>query len=105
MADTHVQRGPPGKAKIHNTSLPISSTRNFSVPQAPFTQLHGKDDSGSRSTESVRADEEIMWKEFVLKEDSEEMVFENTYRVGPDPLKKFSSGRLTLFLFIFTTVC
>ncbi|XP_078356041.1 dynein light chain Tctex-type 5-A-like [Oculina patagonica] len=82
-----------GKSKVRKTSLPLASTRSFFVkkpPQAPLNQQQGYDGVRLKSGSSFRDDE--LLEELEHTGQAESVVLENTYRVGPDPLKKFSSG-------------
>lgn len=87
----------PGKSKVRKTSLPLASTRSFFVkkpPQAPLNQQQGYEGVRLRSGSSIR-DEEFL-EEMEHRGQTDSVVLENTYRVGPDPRKKFSSG--TVFI-------
>ncbi len=82
-----------GKSKVRKTSLPLASTRSFFVkkpPQAPLNQQQGYEGVRLKSGSSFRDDE--LLEELEHTGQAESVVLENTYRVGPDPLKKFSSG-------------
>lgn len=87
----------PGKSKVRKTSLPLASTRSFLVkkpPQAPLNQQQGYDDVRLKSGSSIR-DDEIL-EESKQTGQVDKIALENTYRVGPDPLKKFSTGMLSI---------
>lgn len=91
MADA--LQGQPSKTKSRKASLGLTSTRSFFVkkpPQAPLNQQSGYDSLRLRSGSTIR-DEEFS-EEAELKQNSQAEIvnLENTYRVGPDPAKKFS---------------
>lgn len=85
----------PGRIKVRKTSLPLASTRSFLVkkpPQAPLQQ-QGQEGVRLKSGSTLREDEFL--EELEQKQEShtrEGIVLENTYRVAPDPQKKFSPG-------------
>lgn len=88
----------PGKSKVPRTSLPLASTRSFFVkkpPQAPLNVQQGYEGIRLKSGSSVR-DEEFLEELEHTGQADKSVVLENTYRVGPDPLKKFSSGVLLI---------
>ena len=93
MADT--LQSLSGKRKVRKTSPSLASTRRFLVkkpPQAPL-QHQGQDGVRLRSVGSALRGDEFL-EELEQKQGShvEETTLENTYRVAPDPLKKFSPG-------------
>ena len=88
----------PGKSKVRNTSLSLASTRSFLVkkpPQAPLNQQQGFEGVSVRlkSGSSIRENEFVEESEQTGQADK--VALENTYRVGPDPLKKFSTGKFS----------
>ena len=90
MADT--LQGLPSKSK-----LPLASTRSFFVKKPPQVSLkHQQAYDGVsvrlKSGSSIRQDEFLEDSEQVGQVDK--IALENTYRVGPDPMKKFSTGKL-----------
>lgn len=93
MADA--PQGEPTKTKSKRASLGLPSTRSFFVkkpPQAPLNQESGYDGLRLRSGSTIR-DEEFSEEAEQKKDGQAETVsLENTYRVGPDPLKKFSTA-------------
>ena len=83
----------PGRTKVRKTSLPLASTRSFLVkkpPQAPLQQ-QGEEGVRLKSGSTLREDEFLEELE-QQQERKEGIVLENTYRVAPDPQKKFSPG-------------
>lgn len=89
----------PGKSKVRKTSLSLASTRSFLVkkpPQAPLNQLQGYESVSVRlkSGSSIREDEFL--EESEQSGQVDKITLENTYRVGPDPQKKFSTGKLVI---------
>lgn len=86
----------PGKSKVRNTNLSLASTRSFLVkkpPQAPLNQQQGFEGVSVRlkSGSSIRENEFVEESEQTGQADK--IALENTYRVAPDPLKKFSAGK------------
>ena len=95
MADA--LQGLPGKSKVRNTSLSLASTRSFLVkrpPQAPLNHQQGYEGVRLKSGSSIREDGFLAESEQAGQVDK--ITLENTYRVGPDPLKKFSTGMLLI---------
>ena len=87
----------PGKSKVRKTNPSLASSRSFLVkkpPQAPLNQPQGYESVSVRlkSGSSIREDEFLEESEQTGQADK--ITLENTYRVGPDPLKKFSTGKL-----------
>ena len=104
MADT--QHGLPSKGNVRKTSVPLSSTRSFFVkkpPQAP-QQPQGQETVRVESGSTLRDEQFLEEMEQIRGTQTEGVTFENTYRVTPDPLKKFSSGRL-LILSRIVSIC
>lgn len=86
----------PGRTKVRKTSLPLASTRSFLVkkpPQAPLQQ-QGQEGVRLKSGSTLREDELLEELEQQQESHTEGIVLENTYRVAPDPQKKFSPGLL-----------
>lgn len=88
----------PGKSKVRNTNLSLASTRSFLVkkpPQAPLNHQQGFEGVSVRlkSGSSIRENEFLEESEQTGQADK--ITLENTYRVGPDPLKKFSTGKFS----------
>lgn len=89
-----------GKNKVRKTSLPLASTRSFFVkkpPQAPLQQ-QGQDIVGFKSGSTLHDEEFLEEMAQMQGSQTEGVVLENTYRVAPDPVKKFSSGKLLVFV-------
>lgn len=94
-------QGLPNRGKARKTSLPLASTRSFFVkkpPQAPLNQHPGYDGVRLKSGSSIRDEEFLEEAEQKQNSQAEAVVLENTYRVGPDPRKKFSTGNCYLLL-------
>lgn len=94
MADTLPNL--PGKSRVHKSSLPLTSTRSVFVkkpPQAPLQQ-QGQDTQVRLRSSSSFHDGELVEELEQQGSHIEGVVMENTYRVSPDPQKKFSPGRL-----------
>lgn len=93
MAD--VLQNLPGRSKGRKASLPLASTRSFFIkkpPQAPLNQQQGYDGVRLRSGSTIRDEELLEESEQKQTGQAEGVVLENTYRVEPDPRKKFSPG-------------
>jgi len=83
-----------GKNKVRKTSLPLASTRSFFVkkpPQAPLQQ-QGQDIARFKSGSTLHDEEFLEEMAQMQGSQTEGVVLENTYRVAPDPVKKFSSA-------------
>ncbi|KAJ7378833.1 hypothetical protein OS493_020431 [Desmophyllum pertusum] len=90
MAD--VLQNLPGRSKGRKASLPLASTRSFFIkkpPQAPLNQQQGYDGVRLRSGSTIRDEELLEESEQKQTGQAEGVVLENTYRVEPDPRKKF----------------
>lgn len=93
----------PGRTKVRKTSLPLASTRSFLVkkpPQAPLQQ-QGEEGVRLKSGSTLREDEFLEELEQQRESHTEGIVLENTYRVAPDPQKKFSPGLFFLLTYLY----
>lgn len=94
MADA--LQGQPSKTKSRKASLGLTSTRSFFVkkpPQVPLNQQSGYDSLRLRSGSTIRDEEFSEEAEHKQNSQAEIVNLENTYRVRPDPAKKFSPGK------------
>ena len=90
----------PAKGKVREASLPLASTRSFFVEkstQAPL-QSQAQEVFRLKSGSTPRDEHFLEEMERIRGNQTEDVVLENTYRVAPDPSKKFSSGMSNVFL-------